>query len=148
MDGQAPGPAQESAWRRFLDEVTGLGYGLLITELDENDAGLPANRARRDRMVADYARCYLDITLTYRQLEYVLTWGLIDKDSWLRQRAPRADGIPKRPLPFDSDYRPKPLYFAIAEALCTAPARSHRHGALGPGSAPADHLQQRLHRAP
>jgi endo-1,4-beta-xylanase len=75
-------------------------------------------------MVADYARRCLDITLSYRQLKHVLTWGLIDKDSWLQRLAPRADGAPRRPLPFDWDYRPKPLCFALAEALRAAPARA------------------------
>lgn len=122
-DDHAHGQPQEAAWRRFLDEVTGMGYGLLITEFDVNDGGLPTDPARRDRMIADYARRYLDITLSYRQLEQVLTWGLVDKDSWLQRLTPRADGTPKRPLPFDSDYRPKPLYFAMAEAFRAAPAR-------------------------
>ena len=116
-------PPQEAAWRRFLDEVTGMGYGLLITELDVNDGGLPTDPARRDQVIADYARRYLDITLSYRQLKYVLTWGLTDKDSWLQRLTPRADGTPRRPLPFDSDYRPKPLFVALAEALRAAPAR-------------------------
>ena len=120
---RAGGAPQEAAWRRFLDEVTGMGYGLLITELDVDDGGLPTDPARRDRMLADYARRYLDITLSYPQVGYVLTWGLIDKDSWLERLPPRADGTARRPLPFDSDYRPKPLYFAIAEALRAAPPR-------------------------
>ena len=114
---------QEAAWRRFLDEVAAMGYGLLVTEFDVNDGGLPGDPARRDRMLADYARRYLDITLSYRQLKYVLTWGLVDKDSWLQRLTPRADGTPKRPLPFDSDYRPKPLCFAMAEAFRAAPGR-------------------------
>ena len=121
--GSARGTPQETAWRRFLDEVTGMGYGLLITELDVNDGGLPTDPARRDHMLADYARRYLDVTLSYRQLRYVLTWGLIDGDSWLQGLTPRADGTPRRPLPFAADYRPKPLYFAMAEAFRAAPAR-------------------------
>lgn len=122
-DGHANGGPQEAAWRRFLDEVTGMGYGLLITEFDVNDGGLPADPARRDRMIADAARRYLDITLSYRQLKYVLTWGLVDKDSWLQRFTPRADGTPGRPLPFDSNYHPKPLYFAMADAFRAAPER-------------------------
>jgi endo-1,4-beta-xylanase len=122
-DSRAHGAPEEGAWRRFLDEVTGMGYALLVTEFDVNDGGLPVDPAQRDRMLADYARHYLDITLSYRQLKYVLTWGLIDPDSWLDRLTPRSDGTPRRPLPFDSDYRPKPLYFAIAEALSAAPAR-------------------------
>lgn len=122
-NGQTRSPPEEAAWRRFLDEVTGMGYGLLITEFDVNDGGLPTDPARRDRMIADYARRYLDITLSYRQLDYVLTWGLVDKDSWLQRLPPRADGTPRRPLPFDSDYRPTALYFAMADAFRAAPVR-------------------------
>lgn len=122
-DSRARGTPQETAWRRFLDEVTGMGYGLLVTEFDVNDGGLPTDPARRDHMLADYSRRYLDITLSYPQLKYMLTWGLVDKDSWLQHFTPRADGTPKRPLPFDSDYRPKPLYLAMAEALRAAPVR-------------------------
>ena len=55
-DGPAFGPHDERAWRRFLDEVVGMGYKLLITEFDVNDRGLPADIAVRDRAVADYAR--------------------------------------------------------------------------------------------
>ena len=122
-DRHARGRPQETAWRRFLDEATGMGYSLLITEFDVNDGGLPTDPARRDHMLADYARRYLDITLSYPQLKYVLTWGLVDKDSWLQHLTPRADGTPRRPLPFDSDYRPKPLHLAMAEALRAAPVR-------------------------
>ncbi|HEV7137254.1 MAG TPA: endo-1,4-beta-xylanase [Steroidobacteraceae bacterium] len=122
-DGRIYSTPQEAAWRRFLDEVTGMGYQLLITELDVNDGGLPIDPTRRDRMIADLARRYLDITLSYPQLKYVLTWGLVDKDSWLEHLTPRADGTPRRPLPFDSDYRPKPPYFAMAAAFRAAPHR-------------------------
>ncbi len=117
------GRPQKMAWRGFLEAVTGLGYGLLITEFDVNDNGLPSEPALRDRLIAAYARDYLDITLSFRELKDVLTWGLVDKYSWLQHIAPRADGTPKRPLPFDSHYRATPLYFALAEALRTAPAR-------------------------
>lgn len=120
---QAHAMPQEAAWRSFLDEVTAMGYGLLITEFDVNDGAFPTDPTRRDRMVADYARRYLDLTLSYRQLKHVLTWGLVDKDSWLQRLTPREDGTPRRPLPFDSDYRPQPLYFALAESLRAAPAR-------------------------
>ncbi|MHB8815571.1 MAG: endo-1,4-beta-xylanase, partial [Steroidobacteraceae bacterium] len=122
-DSRAQGTPQEAAWRGFLDEVTGMGYGLLITEFDVNDGGLPTDPARRDRMLADYGRRYLDITLSYPQLRHVLTWGLVDKDSWLQHLTPRADSTPRRPLPFDSDYRPKPLHLAMAEAFRAAPMR-------------------------
>jgi endo-1,4-beta-xylanase len=48
---------------------------------------------------------------------------MVDKYSWLQTLTPRADGGPKRPLPYGDDYRPKPLRTAMAAALTAAPAR-------------------------
>ncbi|MBV9932325.1 MAG: endo-1,4-beta-xylanase [Alphaproteobacteria bacterium] len=119
------GPHDEGAWRRFLDEVTGMGYQLLITEFDVNDRGIVGDAAARDRAVADYAKAYLDLMLSYRQLGDILAWGMTDDRSWLQERPGRADGRPKRPCPYDAQGRPKPLRAAIAAALAHAPSR-HR----------------------
>ena len=120
------GPHDERAWRRFLDEVIGMGYQLLITEFDVNDRGIQGDIAQRDRAVADYARAYLDLMLSYPQLGDVLAWGMTDDRSWLQERPPRADARPKRPCPYGGDYRPKPLRTAIAAAF--AGARTHHRG--------------------
>jgi endo-1,4-beta-xylanase len=117
------GTPQEREWRRFLDEVTGMGYALLITEFDVNDDGLPDDIATRDKAIADYAHAYLDVTLSYKQMGHLLTWGLADHHSWLQSRFPRPNGIPKRPLPYDTNYQPKPLREAIAAAFRSAPTR-------------------------
>lgn len=114
---------QTPEWRAFLDEVVGLGYDLVITELDITDSGLPADIATRDRAVADYARAYVEIMLDYRQLKDVLVWGMCDRYSWLqgfRQRA-RTDDKPQRPCPYDHDFAAKPLRQALAEAFAAAP---------------------------
>jgi endo-1,4-beta-xylanase len=111
----------ERAWRRFLKEATGMGYRLLITELDVHDA--PLTSARRDREVAALGRAFLDLTLDFREVNAVLCWGLADHYSWLQGRTPRADGLPKRPTPYDSQLQPKPLREAIAAALRAAPSR-------------------------
>ena len=116
-DSSIFGPHDERAWRRFLDAVTGMGYGLLITEFDVNDRGIVGDIATRDREVAAYARAYLDLMLSYRPLGDVLVWGMSDRHSWLQQRPPRADGLPKRPCPYDQELKPKPLRAAIAAAL-------------------------------
>ncbi|MGZ2411089.1 endo-1,4-beta-xylanase [Sphingomonas sp. F9_3S_D5_B_2] len=110
----------EGPWRRFLDEVTAMGYKLLITEFDVNDHSAPADIAFRDRMVADYARAYLDVMLSYPQLGDVLCWGMTDRYSWLEDFDPRADKLPKRGLPYDASFRPKPMRGAIASAFAAA----------------------------
>lgn len=121
----APGfaPVDEEAWRGFLDEVTAMGYDLIITELDIGDSQLPGTVARRDAEIAGYVQGYLDLMLSYRQLRYVMVWGLSDKYSWLMNFNPRADGAIKRPCPYDADLKPKPMRAAIAAAFRAAPAR-------------------------
>jgi len=113
----------EGQWRRFLDEVAGMGYQLLITEFDVNDRLAPTSIARRDPMVADYAKAYLDVMLSYPQLRDMLCWGLSDRYSWLQGFDPRADEARKRGTPYDADFRPKPLRAAIADAFAQAKTR-------------------------
>lgn len=118
------GPKQEREWRQFIDEVTAMGYHLLMTEFDVNDQALPADIASRDQSVAAYAKGYLDLMFSYPQLKDVLAWGLCDSYSWLQQFQPtRTDGQPKRPCPYDSEFKPKPLHTVLAQAFASAPAR-------------------------
>jgi endo-1,4-beta-xylanase len=110
---------RESAgpWRRFLDEVVGMGYRLLITEFDVNDSMAPTAIGPRDRMLADYAKAYLDTMLSYPQLGDVLCWGMVDRYSWLEGFDPRPDKTGKRGAPYDRNFRPKPLRSAIAASF-------------------------------
>lgn len=114
---------QSPAWRAFLDEVVGLGYRLVISELDVRDTGLPADVATRDQAVADYTRFYLDLMLGYPQLRDVLVWGMSDKYSWLQSFEPRADGQLHRACPYDAGFQPKPMQNAIHAAIAAAAAR-------------------------
>jgi endo-1,4-beta-xylanase len=113
----------EGPWRRFLDEVVGMGYQLVITEFDVNDRTAPTAIAQRDRMVADYAKAYLDVMLGYPQLRDILCWGMVDRYSWLEGFDPRTDKQPKRGTPYDARFRPKPLRQAIAAAFAGARTR-------------------------
>jgi endo-1,4-beta-xylanase len=113
----------ERAWRKFLEDVTGMGYALLITEFDVHDTPLPADFARRDQEVAALGRAFLDLTLSFTQVNALVCWGLMDTHTWLQGRNPRPDGLPKRPTPYDNHYLPKPLREAIAASLRGAPPR-------------------------
>jgi endo-1,4-beta-xylanase len=110
----------EGPWRRFLDQVVGMGYKLLITEFDVNDQAAPDNIRKRDQMVADYGRAYLDVMLSYPQLRDVLAWGMTDRYSWLTGFDPRADKSIKRGTPYDLNFRPKLLRSAIASSFRNA----------------------------
>jgi endo-1,4-beta-xylanase len=113
----------QGPWRRFLDEVVGMGYKLIITEFDVNDHAAPTDIAVRDRMVADYGRAYLDLMLSYPQLGDVLAWGMVDRYSWLNNFDPRADKSMKRGTPYDVNFRPKLLHQAVADAFRSASSR-------------------------
>jgi endo-1,4-beta-xylanase len=113
----------ERAWRKFLDDVTGMGYKLLITEFDVHDATVPGDIPARDAQVAALGGAFLDQMLSYRQVNVLMCWGLTDNTTWLQGRTPRADGQPKRPTPYDTQYQPKPLREAIAASLRAAPQR-------------------------
>jgi endo-1,4-beta-xylanase len=119
----ARGSAHEQEWRRFLDEVSGMGLDILITELDVNDRHLPADVARRDADAATMVREFLDVTLAQPRLRTVMAWGLADPYSWMLTWWPRADGLPKRPCPYDRELKAKPMRDAIAASLRAAPAR-------------------------
>ncbi len=116
----------EAPWRRFLDEVVGMGYKLVITEFDVNDHAAPTKAAVRDRMVADYGRAYLDLMLSYPQLGDMLAWGMTDRYSWLTNFDPRRDRTIKRGTPYDVNFRPKPLREAMGAAFRSA--ASHHAG--------------------
>lgn len=116
--------ADETAWRAFLDEVTGMGLGLVITEFDVDDRNLPADIETRDERVAEVTRAYLSLLFDYEQVRSLTCWGLVNGYSWLQDFNPRTDGQDKRPLPFDDNYDPTPMAFAIREAFEGTFARS------------------------
>ena len=113
----------EGPWRQFLDRVVAMGYKLKITEFDVNDKAAPTDVAVRDSMIADYAKAYLDLMLSYPQLNDMLCWGMCDRYSWLNGFDPRSDGTRQRGTPYDVNFRPKPLREAIAAALVSASSK-------------------------
>jgi endo-1,4-beta-xylanase len=116
---------EERAWRKFLDDVVGMGYTLLITEFDVDDCKLTGDVEARDRGVADAARGYLDLMFSYREVRDVLVWGMYDTNSWLQTFPPlRDDGLPKRPSLYDAAFRPKQLRAAVAAAFASTSVRA------------------------
>jgi endo-1,4-beta-xylanase len=108
-----------AAYARFLADVADRGLRILITELDVLDDGLPDEVRARDRAVADVLRRYLDTALAEPAVAAVLTFGLSDRYSWLREADPG-----RRPLPFDASLRPKLALEALEEALSRARPRT------------------------
>jgi endo-1,4-beta-xylanase len=108
---------------KFLKEIADRGLKVHITELDVQDDGLPPNPRIRDRGVADVYRRYLDTVLQEPALKIVNTFGLSDRYTQLTQDFPRADGLPRRALPFNRRMEAKPAFYALSHALKNAPYR-------------------------
>lgn len=99
----------------LLRDLSGFGLRVSITELDVREGDARMSLGARDAAVADEVRRYLDVALDFAAVRSVSTWGLSDADSWLATRAGgRADN---RGLPYDRDWRRKPMRTAIESAL-------------------------------
>lgn len=48
-----------------------------------------------------------------RRPKAVATWGLTDRYSWINDTFPRKDSAQARPMPLDSNDRPKPMMTAL-----------------------------------
>ena len=114
----------DTSYELFLGELAKRGMKIFITELDIQDANLPADIGARDRAVANLYKKFLTASLRQPAVMGVITWGLSDSFTWISGYRPRKDGLPVRPLAFDRNCQPKPAYYAIAEALETAPRRA------------------------
>jgi endo-1,4-beta-xylanase len=110
-------------YRHFIRELVHRGLVVLITELDVLDDGLPKAHHRRDKMVAEVYRRYLDVALQSPHVKAVINFGLSDRYTWLDEDLPRPDGSHRRPLPFDRHLRTKPAYHVIHHQLRHAPRR-------------------------
>jgi endo-1,4-beta-xylanase len=99
----------------FLAEVKSLKLDVWVTELDVIDYELPSKIGERDTMVAGVASQFLDAVCEVVRPRAILTWGLSDRYTWVPIYFKRRDGMPNRPLPFDAELKPKPLFDVIEE---------------------------------
>jgi endo-1,4-beta-xylanase len=106
---------------KFLKEIEKLNLQVFLTELDVDDSEFPADIPERDRLVAELYRSYLDNALQHNSVKALLTWGFTDRDTWLNKFRPRKDGIPQRPLPFDTALQPKPAFYALRDSIAARP---------------------------
>jgi endo-1,4-beta-xylanase len=110
--------------RDFLRAVADLGLKIVVSELDVTEKGTETKVADRDAAIARELDRYLSVVLQERAVACVVTWGLSARYTWLASYAPRPDGEPLRPLPYDADLRPTRAWQAIAAAFEKAPRRS------------------------
>ena len=99
----------------LLVEIKSLKLDVWVTELDVIDYELPSKIGERDTMVARVASQFLDAVCEVVRPKAILTWGLSDRYTWVPIYFKRRDGMPNRPLPFDAELKPKPLFDVIEE---------------------------------
>jgi endo-1,4-beta-xylanase len=122
------GNFREARFRKFLEDIAARKLKIVITELDVDDRGVPADFDERDRIVADIYARYLAVALDSPAVAALITWGLVDPYSWYNspgfKEFWRDDHLPQRPLLFDAEFNPKPSFYATQRALENAPKRS------------------------
>lgn len=94
-----------------IRRLGGLGLSVHITEMDVRILG-PATQARLAGQAGIY-RAMLEVCLADDQCEALVFWGFTDRHSWIPSFFPGSGTA----LIFDQDYRPKPAYEALREAL-------------------------------
>lgn len=116
----------QSDWTKlheFMEQIEKLNLQIFVTELDVDDSGLPAAIPERDHIVGDLYGDYLKNVLQHRSVKAVLTWGISDAGTWLNSFNRRKDGVPQRPLPFDSDLKPTAAFYAMRDVIAACPGR-------------------------
>jgi endo-1,4-beta-xylanase len=121
------GDFHEKVYLQFLREIAGRGLKIVITELDVDDRGSPVDVTARDLAIADVYARFLPVALDEPAVCALVTWGLCDPYSWYNStwwhQYARPDGLPQRPLLYDAEFRPKPSFSAVLNALQHAPKR-------------------------
>jgi len=116
-------PFDAGKLKDFLSQVSDLGLKIIVSELDVTEKGPETTVADRDRAIANEISRYLNVVLQEKSVIAVVTWGLSARYTWLAKYAPRPDGQPLRPLPYDSDLHPTQAWQALATAFEHAPQR-------------------------
>jgi endo-1,4-beta-xylanase len=97
----------------FVSQIRALRLSVHVTELDVIDNELPAPVAVRDAVVAARAHDFLEPIFAAVRPSAIITWGITDRYTWVPTWYKRKDGLANRPLPFDENYRSKPLWSVI-----------------------------------
>jgi endo-1,4-beta-xylanase len=105
--------------RRNIARFAELGLLVELTEIDIPVGELPGTRAQKLEAQRGLTRGVVSACLRVPACTGLTFWGLTDKHSWLASpewEARRGRG-PHLALPFDANYRPKPMYQGVVDAL-------------------------------
>ncbi|HVV51307.1 MAG TPA: endo-1,4-beta-xylanase, partial [Polyangia bacterium] len=108
-----------AAIRANLERFAALGLAVEITEMDVPVGEIPGDRAHKLEEQRRLGHDIVAACVAVPACSGVTFWGLTDRYSWLNDPTwgkLRGRG-PHHPLPFDAEYRPKPLAAGVADAL-------------------------------
>ncbi len=99
--------------KRFAD----LGLEVHFTEVDIRITGMPTQE-----LLDEQAKMYgdlMNLALNYEKVTAYTMWGITDKHSWVPDTYPEAGAAHI----YDKEYKPKPAYTALVEALKKGPVK-------------------------
>ena len=103
----------------FVAALRAEGLAVLVTELDIREGvGIPDDYVARDVLVAQRAGAFMEAAIA-GGVKTFLTWGLVDRYSWLvsEPAVARPDGKLHRGLPLDWEYNRKEMWRALARSF-------------------------------
>jgi endo-1,4-beta-xylanase len=115
-------PFSPKVFGDFVRALRAEGLSVLVTEMDIREASsVPDDFVARDRLVAERAGAFVSSALE-AGVKTFLTWGLVDRYSWLvlEPAVARRDGKLHRGLPLDWEYNRKEMWRAMAQAFAAA----------------------------
>ena len=115
MHIQGNNPPSKAA---VVQAMRSYGLPVYVTEFDVNMSGVPGSEENRYKLQAEIYKNMLEAAIESGVCQDFVVFGLIDKLSvW--ETDPRYPGYSSKadPLPFDDNFKPKPAYYAMQEAL-------------------------------
>jgi endo-1,4-beta-xylanase len=109
--GGPPPPVADVAAN--MKRLAALGLEIHVTELDVAIQDMKGTEAERLAEQAQIYRQVLETCLSQPACKALVMWGFTDAHTWI----PEVTNHPDAPLIFDEEYRPKPAYIAMREAL-------------------------------
>jgi len=96
----------------FLSSIRAMGLEIIVTEFDLNLTMLKGASPTNIDAAQIYARTYLDLVQEGAAVHELLTWGLSDRYSWMKEETPDFAGA----LPLNADMTRGPLWTTLKEA--------------------------------
>jgi endo-1,4-beta-xylanase len=113
--------------RQNFERFAELGLAVEITEMDVPVGAVAGSLEEKFARQKAIGHDIVAACVAVPRCTGITVWGFTDAHTWLNDahwgalRGP----LPHYPLPFDDDYRAKPLYYGILDALAAAPTPTH-----------------------